>query len=367
MANLLDYLDWRGDLSFGASALADVDLLTLSRAAYLPFDGVVTEDTRTRTLSLGQAAERVLALFRSGDAGHALRLREDERLLELLTESPRFAQLTVFGYVNRFDQQRQEQFSAVSFLLPDETCAVAFRGTDGTLVGWKEDFNMAFADAVAAQLDAKNYVDALAFSGPLRLCGHSKGGNLAVYAGAFSMARERVIQVRSFDGPGFNERVAASPEIAKVAPRVRTLVPQSSVIGMLMEHSEDFSIVRSKSVGVFQHDVYNWQVTRNEFLSVKERTNSSVFIDAAFKRWVADMRPELREKMINGVFAVLDSTDGRMPRDLFSPRSAFAMVKAAGEMDEETRSAVLEAFKMLRGAMTESLPALLEQGERERR
>ena len=122
---------------------------------------------------------------------------------------------------------------------------MAFRGTDGTLVGWKEDFNMSFADAVPAQLHAVEYLNrAAALPGVLRLCGHSKGGNLAVYAAAFCEpdVQERIAAVRSFDGPGFQQAVTEREAFHRVIDRVRTYVPRASVIGLLLEHEEDYTV-----------------------------------------------------------------------------------------------------------------------------
>lgn len=363
MPNILDYLTWRGDLPLANVPLCDVDLLVLARMSYAPFDGVVPEDFSGREVTLKSACKEVLARVAAGKA--AFRIDDDADLLKQLMDSPRFASLPLCGYVNRFDENEQEQFSAVTVCLPEGSAIIAFRGTDGTLIGWKEDFNMSLSGAVPAQLDAVNYTRAAsaAFLGKLLLAGHSKGGNLAVYAAAFSdkEIQNRIVAVRSFDGPGFDKEALSGDHFNSIMPRTRTILPQSSVIGMLLEHEEDFSIVESRSVSILQHNVYFWEVARSGFLSVEELTNSSRFIDDTLTSWVRDMPDDLREKMIDGVFAVLTASEGRTFSDLLSGRNALAVFKAASGLDDETRQVLSEAFQILKASAKNSLPALIER------
>ena len=156
MANLLDYLAWRGDLPLSAVPLCDVDALIFARLSYVPFDGIAEA-----RVPLYMAARQVLASVQLSDAPRACG-KEDQQLLTQLLQSPRYADILLDGYENIFDPVRQEQFAALTLHLPDGSAAVAFRGTDGTLVGWKEDFNMAFSTVVPAQLDAVRYLSDVA-------------------------------------------------------------------------------------------------------------------------------------------------------------------------------------------------------------
>ena len=362
MANMLDYLQWRGDLSIERAPLCDVDYLIFSGMSYVPFDGVVGADF-SAPVSLGEACKKVHALCAKDGGGRAYHLPDDEKLVSLLSNSERFSSLSLCAYKNVFDEARQEQFCALSVLLPNGDTLIAFRGTDGTLVGWKEDFNMALSSVAPAQKDALSYVEYAASerNGRLHLCGHSKGGNLAVYASAFCGAalQARVAAVRSFDGPGFSDALIAQADFKRIIGRTRTLLPQSSVIGMLLEHAEDFSIVESKSMGIFQHNIYLWQIMRADFLPMSERTNSSYFMDAALKNWVAAMEPSLREKMINGIYSLFSPVEGTRLKDLRSGKNAAAILKSLNGMDDETRQVLSDAFRMLRSSMKSSVPLLL--------
>ena len=365
MANILDYLNWRGDLSFEQEPFCDVDALVLCRLSYVPFDGIVPSDFSDRPVLLKQAAETCLALAHEKGGARTFRMDDDEALLNQLIQSERFGALGLTGYVNRFSEQQEEQFCATTVLLGGRGLFVAFRGTDGTIIGWKEDFNMSFSSAVPAQQDAVQYLEEAAarFPGKLRVGGHSKGGNLAAYASAFcsEAVQNRIVGVCNNDGPGFNKAVVSLPGFQRVLDRIRTYLPQSSVVGMLLEHEEDFSILHSTGHGLAQHDVYSWEIYRNRFVPVEELTNSSRFIDRTLKDWVENMPSELREKMIDGVFGVLCASEGVTLRDLWNGKNTLAVLKAVGDMDDETKALLKEAYAILRASMKKSLPAFLDE------
>lgn len=358
MPNVIDYLQWRGDISMKKVPFNDVDFLILCRMSYIPFDGAVGREPERVGMLLKDAAETVFKNKELSADEHFFE-DDDEELLHNLVKSDRFALLRLTGYVNIFSEKHEEQFSAVTVLLPDDTCAVCFRGTDGTLVGWKEDFNMAFSDTVSAQTDAAKYVNEVykALKRDLRLGGHSKGGNLAVYSAAFceSRVQRRVVQVRNFDGPGFNMKLINEPNFQKILPLTHTILPNSSVVGMLLEHEEDFSIVQSTSVSILQHNIYTWEIMRAQFITVEELTNSSRFIDATLKEWLSSMPPEKREKMVNGIYSVFAASDEEQLRKLFSGKNTLTILKAVGDMDDDTKEAISEMMKILKSAMKDSI------------
>lgn len=365
MPNIVDYLKWRGDLSLESVPFNDADFLALCRMAYVPMEGVVPAEFTAKPVPLADAAGKVLSLAGAQGDGRRFRIRDDEALLQCLTQSERFSSLRLVGYVNTFNPNNDEQFSAVTVLLPQGGFLVAFRGTDGTITGWKEDFNMAFSEAIPAQLDAVSYLTQAAaqFGGSIGLGGHSKGGNLAVYSAAFCSPdiQRRITAVRNFDGPGFSEKVFRKPQLQSIMGVTRTYLPQSSVIGMLLEHAEDFTIVESRSVGIYQHNVYLWEFDRDQFVSVESRTSSSQFIDATISEWISEMSPELREKMVNGLFTALKKADVKMLSDLANAKKIVAVMKAYSELDAETREVLSECFGRLKGALKSSVPALLER------
>lgn len=359
MTDIFDYLNWRGDLPMQTVPMNEVDGMVFARIAYLPFEAF---DVLHGETTVKDAAASLLA---ADNPDGRIRQKNDAPLLRALRESDRFGNAQIVDFESRTDTVSQTQFAAVTLRLPDDSICIAFRGTDNTLVGWKEDFNMSFETEVPAQRDAVAYAQhvAKAIDLPLIVGGHSKGGNLAAYAGMFvdEATRARIQTVYNFDGPGFNEATISSEEFGKVDMRIRTFVPQSSMIGILMWHREPFTIVRSNGVGVFQHDAYTWQIMGGDFIKLSERTGHSHFADDTIKRWLEELKPDMRRQAIDGIYAVLSASNGMNVSDLFEARNTMSVLKAAGAMDEKTRSAVLEAFRLLGSSMIGGVPAWLER------
>ena len=355
MSDLFDYIAWRWDLSQAAVPFNAVDALIFARLSYVPFDGVVPPGFDGGK-PLPEAARQVLAkgvLDRQTERG-----QESIRLLTMLADAPRYQGLTLCGFESTLDREAQEQFAAVTIRLPLGAW-VCYRGTDGTLVGWKEDFNMSFSDVVPAQLHAVEYLTrAAALPGTLRLCGHSKGGNLAVFAAAFcgESIQSRIVAVRNFDGPGFQRGVAGQPDFQRIIGRTRTFLPRSSVVGMLLEHEEPYTVVESRgSGGITQHNVCLWEVTRDGFQELRQVSDGSQFIDRAMKDWVATMDAEQREKVVNGVYEALSATQADTVREV-REKGKMAALKAIMSLDEDTRRQTLSAMRGLYHSLKRSLP-----------
>ena len=355
MADLFDYIAWRGDLSLAAVPLCDTDLLVFARLSYAPFEGIVPAGFDS-CIPLREAADRVLQEGRLENKRQGL-AKEDTRLLQLLREAPRYQGIPLCGFESILDPAQEEQFAALTLRLPLGPC-VAYRGTDGTLVGWKEDFNMAFSDVVPAQRRAAAYLErAASLPGTLRLCGHSKGGNLAVFAAAFcgEAIQSRIVSVRNFDGPGFDDKVTSQPGFQRIMGRTRTYLPKASVIGMLLEHEERFTVVDSLGTGIYQHNVYLWAVNRSGFCELQQLNGSSQLIDRTLKDWLASMTRRQREQVINGIYAALQATDASTVREV-RERGKMAALRAVLAQDEETRRLTLSALRILYQSLKRSLP-----------
>ena len=355
MATVFDYLKWRGDLSFAQDPLNPVDGLIFCALSYIPFVGQAAE-TPNEPIALRDAAADFLSL---DDYESRVRAKNDAMMLRAAAETARFGGCKMVLYRDQFAPEEETQFAAMTFLLPDDTAFVAFRGTDRSLVGWKEDFNMAFQEAVPAQLLAQDYVREVAaeYVMPLRLGGHSKGGNLAVFAAARSTPdiQQRILEVYNNDGPGFTDYLMGDPGYLAMVPRIKTYVPQSSVIGMLLEHEEAFTIVESRSVGIYQHNVYQWEIARGGFVELQQLSASSQLMDRALKDWVAAMPAEDRGRVINGLYAALSATQAETVRDVREHRK-LAALKAVMDLDPETRALTLQAARLLYQSLRRSMP-----------
>lgn len=354
MANLMDYLDWRGDLTFLQAPFNEVDNLILAELAFVDLNGIVPGIGEGEGVALRDAAARYFADGRDKVLESSVlvpALIPD--MLEKMCTSARFGDLILSCREEHLDEAHAEQFAAVTVELPGRTAYISFRGTDDTLVGWKEDFDMALLDTVPSQLRAADYVRRAAArhkGWKLYLGGHSKGGNLAVYSAVNcgKAVQNRLVAVYNNDGPGFRKTLTSRDEHRRVADRILTILPKSSVVGLLMEHEEDFIVVDSTQVGVLQHDGFSWNVRGPQFVRMDDLTGVETN-DKALKEWVNSLDQGQREKFSDALFTVLSASGAATLAEMRSQgaKSAAAMLKATVGLDKETRAALNYAIGVL--------------------
>ena len=353
MENLLDYLDWRGDLDLDASPLNDVDFAILSALSYAPFEQVAVNNVTG--LTLAELMERYrddLQLPTPPSLPTAAFNRCVNDLFARAAQSARFSPVRLRRFVSSTEDHEvdelDKQFCAATFSFDsgeEGAAVVVFRGTDSTIVGWRENFTMGYEDTVPAQRDAAAYVyDELRRFRRLYLCGHSKGGNLAFYAAATAKYSDRIVRAISFDGPGLSDAVLATPEWAAVRDRTCTLVPQGSVVGMLLGAGEERHVITADGAGIAQHDLFQWHVRGTSFVPCDEMTTSSIIFDHGIDDFMASSTEEERKAFVYGLFKLLNP-DGdisttadllpSLPKRLSSALWGGAKGKQSSFTDEE--------------------------------
>ncbi len=314
--NLLSYLDEQGKFTFEESPFNAVDALALTVFAYLNFSGFGEIDTK-----LFRKAAQDLEKLPEEDRFRGLDIMKnhDLQLIQKAAESVRFRDLQMVHYVDCVDEAAEKQFAAVTFILPDDTLFVAYRGTDNTLTGWKEDCNMSFMNGTPAQLAAAQYAAEMSaeYGLPLQLGGQSKGGNLAVWAAANlpKETRDRVRHVYNMDGPGFTDEFLQSEGFLDIEPRILSFVPESSIVGVLLANC-DYLSIRSSSYSLLQHDPFSWTVDGTRFAYVLNRSFSGRKLDKAVSNMLANMTIAEREAFVEEIFALLESTEAKTVQDL---------------------------------------------------
>ncbi len=357
MANILDHLQ-EVTKSFSERPFNEVDSLILSQLSYLDFAGLVPGPKEGGFVSLKDlAGEASIASLTKHDRVPEL----DGELVRRVAESPRFRGLRLGGYVNIIDKEAEEQFSAVTFLL-EEFAYVAYRGTDASYVAWKEDFNLAFLSPVPSQLAGAAYLNWAAeqVSCPLRAGGHSKGGNIAVYSTLFCTpeTRKRVTDFYSHDGPGFPEGILQSPEFAEMKSRLHKTIPQSSLVGLLLQHQESCQIVRSDQFWVMQHDPYSWQVVNGGFETVESLSYGARFLDQSLNAWIASLSPQELSQFADALYRVLRALPGESFSDTPEQwwRAAWETLNGLRGLDKETYACILRTvsslFSLARSSLT---------------
>ena len=354
--DLLDYVNWRGDLSFSNAAFCDVDALVLCQLSYLNFDGLIPEDF-SKKISLAELwkAFKASADYEKRCDMGALISEKSVRLLELCAASERFGNIRACSYVSKIDLENEEQFSAVTFFDGPSNANpfVAFRGTDDTIVGWKEDFNLAIEETVPAQRDALAYLEAAAKKTRKKIWvgGHSKGGNLAVYSAAFVQPKtqKRISRVFNFDGPGFRKEIIEDARLKEILPLLHSYYPKLSIVGMLFRRAGKYTVVDSGAQGVMQHDPFSWFVAPRGFTALDGFDKASEIFYKTFNEWLEGVSKEKRSLAVETLFNVITAggakTNSELGKDWF--KQSAAIVKAASELDKETRDEIIKLIQHL--------------------
>ena len=350
MGNLFDYLDWRGDLGFDASPFNEIDSLILSQISYVDLGGIVPSEPSAEPVPIMDAVRAYLKAHK-GEVPYLGKILPSETLSLMVraAKSRRFGSLCLLGYANRIDDESESQFSAVTFLTQKGRCFAAFRGTDDTLIGWKENFNMSFMQPVPAQREAVAYFETVADSqrGDFSLCGHSKGGNLAVYAAVKCRPeyKDRITEVFNNDGPGFDRAFVESLEYQNMRGKIRTLVPESSVVGMLLEHEEDYEVVKSNAQGLLQHNAFSWEVLGNRFIHLDSVSEESLMIDTTLKDWMQSMEPEERAKFVDSFYETVSATGAKTLTELTLEKVKLAKIWST--IDPTSRSYIMKLISLM--------------------
>lgn len=355
-SNVHDYITWRGDLTFEQSPMCEVDGLVFSLLSYLDYDGIVpsTPSTQREAPALLTVTKRYLKSKGRGEASsHGIVISNDMiRMLVKASKSKRFGLTRPICYANRLCEDEEKQFSATAFSLPTGDVFISFRGTDDTLIGWKENFNMSFMYPIPAQKEALLFLERVATTarGRIYLGGHSKGGNLAVYAAVKSSpsVNERIVAVYSNDAPGFTSEFICSAAYRNMRGRIHTYIPQSSVVGMLLEHEEDYTVVKSGNSGLLQHDAFSWEVVASRFVYLDSISDGSRMIDKKMKEFLSEMTRAERERFVDSLFEAIDSQTGaKTLSELAGER--LKLFRVWGALDDSSRAQLKRVFSLIVG------------------
>ena len=357
MSSIIDYIYWRGDLSFDAFPPTEVDGLIFSAFSYMRFPQMVKNDF-SASIRIQDLAEHFFSEPEEKQR-EAIRNENDLILFKLMASTPRYADVEVLAYQSILDTEKEVQFAAYTFKLNHLFHAVVYRGTDTTVIGWKEDLNLSFIDDLPGQQYARDYLAYVAKNtlGNLIVCGHSKGGNLAVYAAASVTPRtqKRIHTVYNYDGPGFMKHFLEKPGYNSILSKIETLVPKSSVVGMLLEHEEPYEVVNSTNIGISQHEPYSWEVLGPSFVKDTELDMSSRIVDESLHVWLAGLSREDREKFCTAIHSICMESKPEKLVDLVKPQNAMTILKTFGETDETTRTMILSTLSALGKAMADTM------------
>ena len=345
MKNMLDYIKEFGHVSFEERAFSEIDALVLTELEYLPLEKVVPSDENGENfVTVKEIAEYMQEhkqeLF---DENPMMITEERHEVSQVIADAPRFQSLKFFGVVSVWDKDTTKQFAAITVEVEPSVRLVVFRGTDDTLIGWKEDFLMTYSPLVAAQTDAKEYLakQASLWDGDLMISGHSKGGNLAIYAAATQVedVQLRIVDIFCFDSPGLYRSVLETKGYQNIVPLAMRYIPQDSLVGLMLESEVPYVIVKSNATGAMQHSAMTWEIEDGQFIKMEKLTKNSQLNDQTFKKWTESVSDEELELFWNVFFELLFSVGIDTVNDLYGEFMHYVQefLKAAGNMDEEKR------------------------------
>ncbi len=351
MADIIDYALLNAHKDFDTLPYNKVDGLVFSQLAYLSYDYIVPsikEDGDGLLLSdvaESNDYEAIFPLERTAE--------RNKKLLNAVAYSKRYGQIKVNFYEDIFDPLKETQFCAITFILPNGDACIAFRGTDSTITGWKENFNMLFTSPVSAQTHSVPYVDEVAkkIKGNIILTGHSKGGNLAIYAGTkcSQFAKDKIVEIQAFDSPGFTKEFIESQEHIETEKKIVKFIPEESLIGVLLNNRENYSIIKSEGSGIMQHDPFMWQVENGDFVQGEKLYLKSQFFDATFNDLVTNSDPVQKEQFIEALFSIINETNIDNATSFVDwsenlKENSSIVYETLKDLDVETRNLVLKGF-----------------------
>ena len=362
MADLFDYLSWRGDLTFDKVPFNKIDALLLAHLTYCIYDGVVNESFSARK-SFAQVAKdfsKTKDYEKRINIGFLINKRTTELMFKA-AESERFRNVELCGFKNIYSEENVEQFAAITYLIEGKP-VIALRGTDDTIVGWKEDFNIAWIPQIPAQKDALEYFEAAgkAFKGDFILTGHSKGGNLVINTAVNcgKSLQKRVAEVYNFDGPGFAQEFFETEEYKAVEDKIHSFYPGFSVVGMIFHHPKNFEIVKSEGFAFWQHDALNWQLMGSDFINEADFSEESRIFYKGFNEWIDQLDTEQKKKFVETMFCILEASGAKTNNEIEQEalKATAKMIAAYAELDRSRRSEMRNIMSMFKDVIADDIP-----------
>lgn len=354
LANMMDYLIWRGDLTFSQAEFNEVDNLIFSELVYVDFAGIVPGINEKKSISLKEASEIFFTHHTEEEIQEKVCMTKSAAfLMREMAKTKRFSNIMLSDYVEDIDKIEQSQFCAMKIELEDGSIFVSYSGTDETIVGWKENFNMSFLPETPGQLKAVEYLNYVGASDTksLRVGGHSKGGNLAIYASIHCKKniQEKIMAVYNNDGPGVSADVLKKEEYHNLLSKIYTIIPESSIVGMILEHEGDYEIVKSSKKGAMQHDPMSWEVEGPSFIYVKSIAEGSILLDKTLRAVMAKMDIRQREEFFDTVFNILEEGEIYTVEDLakIKWKQFVELWRLRNKLNDEDKDVLSKTFRML--------------------
>ena len=355
MGNLITYVQQYEAQTFKDKSLTDIDILVLTEIAYLPFDEIVSSSFEEKAaISLNQLGKEFEIIKEKEHENNPFMITKERiQLLDVVSKSQRYKDIKVFGFMNDIDDELTKQFAAVCYQWEEESRWIIFRGTDESLTGWKEDFMMTYSDLIPAQTDAIEYLrkQAELFSGSLNISGHSKGGNLSLYASAMQEEdiQHRIKQIYCWDALGVHRSILGTEGYQRVVSKAKRYIPQDSIVGLMLESQVPYHIIESQGSGISQHSALMWNIEDDHFVELTELTKNSQLTDQTFKQWTEVVSDEDLKLFFDTFFELFFEMGVETVNDVYYNFRLYMQkfFEKAYQMDTEKREILLRVGRLL--------------------
>lgn len=346
MANILDYIKLRGNKSFLEEPLNEIDELIFSHLSYIDFE------TSSEGLSLFDAYKQSKSNKIDKNIRPYLWARMgSHKTYEYAQNSHRFKDIILVHQINIISEQQRTQFSATCFKVSNQQYCIAFRGTDETVIGWQEDLMLCYQEEIPAQRYAKEYLEKTLrlFEGSFYLSGHSKGGNLAIYAGCNQQTtlQSRIVSIRNYDGPGFLDKVVNKPVFIAYQDKIENYITENSIFGNILTPIGKQTIIKSSAFKYLEHQILSFMVTGTTLYSVEKLSNQAIIIKESIKSFLDRQSLEERQKVIELLFLNIDQALTNYNVFQLTNDDLVSVTKMIVRMPKKTRDEILSPIKVL--------------------
>lgn len=333
METVFDYIKYYKNITFEESNFNDMDNIVFCTLSYLPLNNITIENT---TLDV------IFSKIKNNTDKSIV--QNSLKVLKEIYNTKRYKTIQLSNYINIVDEQTQ--FSALTIRFGKGNCFVAYRGTDTSIIGWKEDFELSYTYPVPAQKLAYKYLkETIKFSDKnIYVGGHSKGGNLAM-AAALEIEEnifKKIKNIYNNDGPGFLQEEYTTQKFKRVETKLKTFIPEESIVGILLENTSNYTVIKSKAIGIKQHDLTTW-LCFGPFLKQGRLSVFSKELKIKINSWLQNSDNNKKETIVKNLFKIIQSTGATDLKD-FKKINFKTIVNEVTGVDTEVKQLLLNTL-----------------------
>ena len=342
--NIYNYIDEYGIYTFSEREFNDVDAVIFSFLSYAKLEDILLPNKK---YTINEVGRMHLGIYTKRDR-NIIAVREGNRLLRYMKDSRRYKDCILFKHETVYNEDIQ--FEALSIEYKKGYVYISYEGTNELFSGWKEDFILGYEFPTLSHQKAIEYLNKnFTFSTKkLIVGGHSKGGNLALVASMYAniFVRSKIKAIYNVDGPGLLEKEFTSKEYTRILPKYKHYIPEYSMVGVLLNHSNDY-IVGSSKKGILAHNIVYWQIDKDKFIPA-ELDPLSKELDKEITLWLKNHDVEDKKELVENIDIILDKAGIDSILDLKEDvKNIISLIYESKELTKQTQEALIDFFQII--------------------